>query len=88
VGTKPRLNASGTQPASATRNERIQAAERLVSSACRDISNIPAINLKDMVIKGEALLNDGLVDACKAHTGILGEMVRFIKNTVELGDAA
>ena len=59
-----------------------------MSSACRDISDIPAINLKDMVIKGEALMHDGLVEACKAQTGILGDMARFIKNTVALGGAA
>jgi hypothetical protein len=77
-------NAAGVSKA----QERIQIAERLVSSAYRDISVIPATNLKDMVIKGEALMNDGLVEACKSQTGILGDMIRFIKNTVDLGGAA
>lgn len=82
--TQSLRNAAGVGKA----RERILQAERQVSSACHDISKIPAINLKDMVIKGEALMTDGLIEVCKDQTGILGEVARFIRDTVELGGAA
>jgi hypothetical protein len=68
--------------------DRVLEAKRQVASACRDISNLPATNVKDVLIKGEAILTDDLVKACKSHPGILGDMVRFVQDTIDLSVGA
>lgn len=68
--------------------QRIQDAERQVSSARRDISIIPATNLKDLIIKGESIMNDDLVKAVSDQGGILGQMARFIQDAVDLSGGA
>jgi len=68
--------------------DRILEANSQVSAACFEILRIPAANLKDLAIKGEAIVMDDLVIAVASQNGILGQMARFIKDTVDFSGGA
>lgn len=67
---------------------RIVEAERQVSLACSEVSKIPAVNYRDLAIKGDAIMQSDIAKAMKKCDGIFADMARLVLETIDLGGGA